>query len=258
MINFTNTSLFFTALLAVSIGVHLVYGLSVWVYVSLYIVYTALFFRGAFSVNSNFFMDVLCAKVTTSKEIALSFDDGPGPYTAEILQILHDNDVAAAFFCVGKQIEIHPEVLQQIHQQGHLIGNHSYAHHFWFDCLSSGSMSKEMQQADALVQKLIGLKPKLFRPPYGVTLPWLRRAVLKGRYTTIGWSVRSLDTVITDEQKLLQKVTQALEPGAIFLFHDTKKVTAAILAGFLTQVRAKGYKVVRLDKLLELTAYDQT
>lgn len=232
-----------------------VVGLSNWVYIGLYVAYSYLYFRGAFQIDSNFFMPVICSKASTDLEIAISFDDGPSCTTPTILQTLAEHDVSAAFFCIGKQIEIHPEILQKIHQQGHLIGNHSYSHHFWFDCFTTGKMLADMQRMDALVKEQVSLRLKLFRPPYGVTLPWLRRAVERGGYTPIGWSVRSLDTVTHDNQKLLNRVLTAIEPGAIFLFHDTNTATAAILGEFLTAVKAKGYHVVRLDTLLGIKAY---
>jgi len=105
------------------------------------------------------------------------------------------------------------------------------------------------------MQKVIGLKPKLFRPPYGVTNPNLKKAVNKGNYIPVGWTIRSLDTVITDEQKLLTKVTKALKPGAVVLFHDTGKAIPAILPAFIKEAREQGFEIVRLDKLLNLEPY---
>ncbi len=255
IINFTRTSLFFSLLLVVCLTLDWLIGLSNWVYFGLYVAYSYFYFRGAFQIDSNFFMPVLCSEQTTDLEIAVSFDDGPSSTTLTILQTLAEHDVPAAFFCVGKQIEMYPEILQKIHHQGHLIGNHSYSHHFWFDCFTTGKMLDDMQRMDTLVEKSLGLRLKLFRPPYGVTLPWLRRAVERGEYTPIGWSVRSLDTLTHDKQKLLNKVNSAIEPGAVFLFHDTNATTAAILSDFLTEVRTKGYRVVPLDSLLGITAY---
>ncbi len=251
MINFVNTSWFFVGLVLISFGMQA----SVWVYFGLYIAYTAIFFRAAFDVSSNFFMPVLCSSPTVAKEIAISFDDGPSEYTPEILRILDQYQVEAAFFCIGKHLADHPTLGQELHRRGHLIGNHTDSHHFWFDCFTTGHMLADMRRMDARVEALIGVRPRLFRPPYGVTLPWLKAAVDAGGYEAIGWSVRSLDTIINDEQKLLNKVVAALEPGAIFLFHDTRKITAAILAQFLEQATLQGYRVVRVDKLLNLEPY---
>jgi peptidoglycan-N-acetylglucosamine deacetylase len=109
---------------------------------------------------------------------------------------------------------------------------------------------------DDEVKKVIGIKPTLFRPPYGVTNPNLKTAIVKGKYSAIGWSVRSMDTVIKDEKKLLTKVTAAIQPGAVFLFHDTSIATIKMLPTFLQEVKKRGYKIVPLDKLLHLKPYE--
>ena len=99
------------------------------------------------------------------------------------------------------------------------------------------------------------LLPKLFRPPYGVTNPNVKKAIINGGYTPVGWSVRSMDTVIKDENKLLKKINTAIKPGAVFLFHDTSKTTVGVLPKFMQEVKKRGYHIVPLDKLLALTAY---
>nr|AUN35648.1 polysaccharide deacetylase [uncultured bacterium] len=104
-------------------------------------------------------------------------------------------------------------------------------------------------------EKLIGVKPKLFRPPYGVINPNLRKAIQDGEYTPVGWSVRSMDTVIKDEKKLLEKIKRSLKPGAVYLFHDTSKSTLEVLPIFIKHVKDLGYEIVRLDKMLALQPY---
>jgi len=74
-------------------------------------------------------------------------------------------------------------------------------------------------------------------------------------FTAIGWNIRSLDTVIKDEEKLLQRITDQLQPGAIVLLHDTSKTTMALLPLFIETVRRKGYDFVRVDKLLNVQPY---
>ncbi|MEO6489070.1 MAG: polysaccharide deacetylase family protein, partial [Ferruginibacter sp.] len=78
---------------------------------------------------------------------------------------------------------------------------------------------------------------------------------INGNYIPVGWSVRSFDTVIRDEQKLLIKIVRALKPGAVFLFHDTSLSTLNILPQFIKEVKNQGYNIVPLDKLLHLTPY---
>ncbi len=255
MLNYPNTNRLFIILLIFSICLDSIYGLSTYVYLGLFLLYSAIFFYGVFKIEAKFFVHSACSKATSNKVCAISFDDGPSHYTLEILQILKKYEIKAAFFCIGKQIEAHENIFQQIHEQEHLIGNHSYSHHLLFDFFSSKTMLNDLQRLDTVMTKLIGLQPKLFRPPFGVTNPPLNKAISQGNYTSVGWSVRSLDTVISDERKLLEKVITSLKPGAIFLFHDTQKTTLAILPTFIEQVIANGYQIVRLDKMLNLSPY---
>jgi peptidoglycan-N-acetylglucosamine deacetylase len=108
---------------------------------------------------------------------------------------------------------------------------------------------------DAEMERVTGLKPKLFRPPYGVTNPNLAKAIKNGGYTPVGWSVRSMDTVIKDGKKLLGKINEGIKPGAVFLFHDTSKTTLDILPEFIQEVKKRGYNIIPLDKLLALQPY---
>lgn len=112
-----------------------------------------------------------------------------------------------------------------------------------------------MQMMTDEMIRVTGKKPKLFRPPYGVTNPNLSRAIISGNFTPVGWSVRSFDTVIKNEKKLLRKLTRKLKPGAVYLLHDTSNTTLSILSAFLDHVRSNGFEIVRLDKMLALQPY---
>ena len=201
-------------------------------------------------------MKVFCSAKTDKKEIAISFDDGPsGNYTPQILETLKEHNVKAIFFCIGKQINANKKIFKQLHEDDHIIGNHSYSHHFFFDLFSSNKMLKELKMMNSDTEKLTGLRPKLFRPPYGVINPNLRKAIQDGDYIPVGWSVRSMDTTIKDGMKLLDKVKKSLKPGAVFLFHDTCKSTHDMLPDFIKHVKELGYEIVRLDKMLALQPY---
>ena len=256
MLNFRNTTIFFVVLLFILIGVHIQYGVPVYIYPLLLIVYSLIVFYGCYYVGSNFFIKIVCEAKTDKKEIAISFDDGPGKnYTPEILQILNSENIQAAFFCIGNRIAGNEDIVRQIKEAGHIIGNHSFSLHFWFDLYSAKKMQADLEQMDEAMQAVTGLKPKLFRPPYGVTNPNVKKAIINGGYTPVGWSVRSMDTVIKDENKLLKKINTAIKPGAVFLFHDTSKTTVGVLPKFMQEVKKRGYHIVPLDKLLALTAY---
>lgn len=257
MLNFRNTNIFFALLLITLIGLHMKYGIPVYIYPLLFVVYSLIVFWGCYYVGSGFFIKIVCKADTGTKEIAISFDDGPAAsYTKEILKVLKKENVKATFFCIGKHIAGNEEILKQVYTEGHLIGNHSYSHHFWFDIFSAKKMKTDLAQMDEEVQRVIGVKPKLFRPPYGVTNPNVKKAIINGGYTPVGWSVRSMDTVIKEERKLIAKINKAIEPGAVFLFHDTSKTTLNVLPHFIQEVKKRGYQVSPLDKLLHLTAYE--
>ena len=256
MLNFRNSNIFFGILLIVLIGSDMKYGLPFYIYPLLFIVYSLVVFYGCYYIGSNFFIKITCSANTDQKEIAISFDDGPASnYTTEILQVLKQDNIKATFFCIGNRIAGNENVLKKIKEDGHIIGNHSYSHHFWFDIFSSQKMLDDLKKMDQETERVTGMVPKLFRPPYGVTNPNLKKAIIKGNYTPVGWSVRSMDTVIRNEKKLLDKVKRSLKPGAVFLFHDTSKTTVNILPEFIREVKNNGYHIVPLDKLLHLVPY---
>ena len=256
MLNFRNTNIVAFILLLAFIALHFYYGIPWYAYLILAAAYLIILFYGSYFIGSQFYMKTFCSAITNEKQIAITFDDGPLPeFTPQILKILKEENVSATFFCIGKNIEANKDLLVKISEQGHLIGNHSFCHSFWFDLYSSAKMREDLQQTHDLVRQLIGKELNWFRPPYGVTNPNLRRSVKVMHYDAIGWNVRSMDTVVKDCNDLLQKMKKRLQPGAIILFHDTCKSTVDMLPSFLKFVKEQGYKVSPLDKLLALQAY---
>jgi len=256
MLTFRNTNIFFISLLVLLIATDVRFGVAWYVYVITAFVYLNILFYGCYYVGSNFFIKIICSTKTDKKVIALSFDDGPdGANTPRILSLLKQNGVSAAFFCIGNKIADNAALLKQIDKEGHVIGNHTFTHHLWFDMFSKKEMATDMMMMDEAVADVIGKTPKLFRPPYGVTNPNLKNAIIAGNYTPVGWSVRSLDTIAKDPQKLLKKVVAKIKPGAVFLFHDTSNTTLTMLPEFIKHVKSSGYEIIRLDKMLNLQAY---
>ena len=256
MLNYHNTNIFFTLLLVALIAIHIAYGLPYYIYVILLFIYSLIVFWGCYYIDSGFFIRITCKAATDKKQIAITFDDGPAAaHTPEILDVLRKADVKAAFFCIGNRIAGNEIILQRVKEEGHIIGNHSFSHHFWFDMYSADKMIADLQRMDEAMERATGLRPRLFRPPYGVTNPNVKKAILRGGYTPIGWSVRSMDTVTKDSRKLLAKINGAIEPGAVFLFHDTCSSTLEALPAFIAEVKNRGYEIVPLDKLLHLRPY---
>lgn len=223
-------------------------------YAGLVIVYLVITILGSAILSLQFFTPVISAG--KRRGIALSFDDGPFPgRTEKVLDVLREYDAPAAFFCIGNRMEKAPELLKRIDEEGHVIGNHSFSHSATFDLLSSSMVSKELYDTDAVCQAIVGKRPRFFRPPYGVTNPMIAKVVKRRNYKVIGWTVRSFDTVTTDQEKLLRRVTRSLKDGDIILFHDHCESTLAILPSVLEHVRRSGLKVVRLDELINERPY---
>jgi len=256
MLNFRNTNIFFALLVIALVGYRIYFGLPWYVFLFVLIVYSFILFYGSYFIQAGFYIRSICNVNTNKKEIAISFDDGPASeYTEALLNILQENNIEAAFFCIGSRVVKNKSLLKTIHEQGHVIGNHSFSHATWFDLFSSRKMLDDMKLMDETVKSVTGLTPRLFRPPYGVTNPNLKKAIVRGKYISIGWNIRSLDTVIKDENRLFQKVTRALKPGSIILFHDTSKTTLKMLPAFIKHLSEEGYAVTRLDKMLNLNPY---
>lgn len=187
--------------------------------------------------------------------MSLTFDDGPAKYTNEILHILEQHNVKASFFAIGKHAAEHPALVRRWHEEGHTIGNHSYAHGFNFDWQSSRRMAEEIEQTNRAIQNITGLAPNLFRPPYGITNPNLKRAVAATKMLSIGWTLRSFDTKITDPDKLLKHIINKLKGGDIILLHDSMAVTTKILTPLIQQAKQMGYTFVPVNELLEIEPY---
>jgi peptidoglycan-N-acetylglucosamine deacetylase len=226
-------------------------------YGAIFIIYLLINTWGAFFVSSNFFLPAKCKAPVTSGSIAITFDDGPiAEKTERTLEILKKHNAKATFFCIGKNVKDLPEIAKRIHEEGHLIGNHSYYHGTMFDLQSTKKMKNELVDTNQMIKQTIGLSPRFFRPPYGITNPMLANAVKQLNFVTIGWSVRSFDTIAKEKEKLFTRITKNLKAGDIILLHDRCDITIEILPELLTYINSAGLKVEPLDELLNEKAYE--
>lgn len=230
---------------------------SVMYYVLLLSFFLILTIWGAFDVRLNYFSNAICkSNRTKEKIIALTFDDGPHEKTTEILDVLLKYNAKATFFCIGKQIEKHPEVIERIVNEGHVIGNHSFSHSREIGFFGTNKMITEIKQTNELVAKLYNKKMLLFRPPFGVTNPNIARAVSKTKQVIIGWNIRSLDTVIEKENIILERIKKRVKPGSIILLHDTSAKTVNVLEQLLLFLQEQGYETKTIEELLNITPYE--
>jgi len=232
-------------------------GFSIWWVVAPVDIYLLLLIYGSVFISSSFYIKTYCKKANhPKKEVAITFDDGPHPgFTPIVLETLDKHQAKAGFFIVGKQISENVELIQKIFNGGHMIGNHSFRHNHSFDLNSIKNMRVDLQRTENELEQITGKKTALFRPPFGVTNPALSKTTKALKYRVVGWSIRSLDTTIKDEKKILKRIINRIEPGAVILLHDTHKAVVPVLEGLLQQLKTMNYNVVRLDEMLGIDAY---
>jgi peptidoglycan/xylan/chitin deacetylase (PgdA/CDA1 family) len=236
---------------------HAFFKISLWWLILPCIIYLALIIYGSAIIQANFFAHAYCYTKTAEKVIALSFDDGPNrEYTPQVLSILAQHNAPATFFVIGKNIQGNESILKQIDADGHSIGNHTYTHAFFIDFKNLQGFIDELNQTAEIVFKTIGKHIKLFRPPYGVTTPNLAKASNLLNYSIIGWNIRSFDATADSAQTITRRVQRQIKPGAIILLHDASNKTIQVLIQTLNFAKENGYKIVSIEELLKIKAYE--
>ena len=211
----------------------------------------------SFFIRSGYHMKVNCRAKTNEKILSVTFDDGPDKeLTPLMLDALKEIKIPVTFFCIGKKIRGNEDILQRMDAEGHLIGTHSYSHSNWFDLFSPKRMRNELLQSSRLVFETTGKNPLLFRPPYGVINPMLKRALRGTGFHVIGFSNRAWDTTSRNEDVILKRLQKNLKPGDIIVLHDTIAVNIEVIKKFTEYLHQSGYRIVSLDRLLNINTYE--
>jgi peptidoglycan-N-acetylglucosamine deacetylase len=226
------------------------------VYIILFFIYLLVTIAYSFFIRSGFYLEAFCKKETNEKIIALTFDDGPNAENTPLILDILKGKAPATFFCIGRKIDGNEMILKRMVDEGHLIGTHSWSHSDWFDLFSPERMKREFFLTDQKITEITGKKPLLFRPPYGVINPLLKKALQSFNYNIIGFSNRSFDTSTKDEVKILERLTRDLRPGDVVLLHDSVPQCVPVLKEFLNIIEEKGFTVVPVTQLFNIEAYE--
>jgi peptidoglycan-N-acetylglucosamine deacetylase len=257
MLKYKKIILAFCLCLLIVLLIDYYYPVSIWVYTGIVIAAIVSLAYGSISIRSAFYCRVIGSVDSGEKVIALTFDDGPDEQvTPQVLDLLKRVHVKAAFFCVGSRILKNPALIERMDEEGHIVGNHSFSHHFFFDLFSAKRMEEELKKTGKLVERIIHKRMHLFRPPYGVTNPMLAAALRKTNYSVVGWTFKSKDTVIRDEKRLFNRLTGKLGNAAIILFHDNGPHLVPVLDKFIKYALENGFHFEQLDKILQIEAYE--
>lgn len=229
----------------------------IWLYLAFVIIWIIITAIGSFQIKMNYHLHSLNHNYKVEDDIvAITFDDGPDPeYTPKVLDLLKKHNAKATFFLIGKNAEKHPQLVQRIIQEGHTIGNHSYSHSNGFGFFSTAKIAAEIRRTDEIFQSIIQKKINIFRPPFGVTNPNIKRALGRTGHQSVGWSKRSLDTINIPEKRIVERITAKLRKGDVILLHDTGPKSIVVLERLLLFLWSHELQSVPVDRLLEIEAY---
>jgi peptidoglycan/xylan/chitin deacetylase (PgdA/CDA1 family) len=186
-----------------------------------------------------------------SNAVALTFDDGPSPYTADLLRILRRAGAHATFFLVGNRIPYWPDAPRNEAALG-AVGNHTWSH-ARLTTLPRWLTFLELARTQYEANERIGWKPKLFRPPYASHSPSVDEAARSLGLVEVLWSVDPRDDVPHAKvRNVVRNVVAGLRPGAIVVLHDLHPWTVQALPQILRAMRLRGLRAVSVPELLAL------
>jgi peptidoglycan/xylan/chitin deacetylase (PgdA/CDA1 family) len=191
--------------------------------------------------------DVDC---TRAKCVALTFDDGPTPYTDRLLHILKDNNGKATFFLIGNKVAANPAGAKRIADAGMEIGNHTWEHPN-MTTIPPEDIPSQLSKANDAITAATGHTPTLYRPPGGLSNDAVRRTANQLGQAEILWDVIPFDW-INDANTAATRyllMTQ-IKPGSVVLLHDTYSSTVDLMHQFIPVLKANGYHLVTVSQLL--------
>lgn len=232
------------------------------------------------SIRSGVYVRAFCREKTDRKVVYLTFDDGPHPpETERILDVLRERGARATFFLIGSKVSGNEAVLRRMLEEGHALGLHTYSHAGTFPLLSFDKMLADVNEGKRAVESVAGKKISLFRPPFGVTNPTIAKVVRTLGLQTVGWDVRSFDTMFCKSSEhsckssghsckqsgysckqsehsckqsghdwyvpVVERIMKQVRPGSVILLHDRLDGASDLLALLLDSLAASGYDFTR-------------
>lgn len=197
--------------------------------------------------KTNIVSDEEKKKRKATKRVALTFDDGPHPkVTRQILKSLEKYDAKATFFVIGSQIDKNKQILKEIKEKGHEIGNHTW-NHPKLTKLTVKQIEKEINSTNKKIKEATGEESTVFRPPYGSTNQNINKMV---NVPVVLWTLDTLDWKYRNPKKLLPVVKNNIHNNAIILMHDIHQSTADGLESVLAYLQEEGYEFVTVSEIV--------
>lgn len=225
------------------------------------------------SIRSGVYVRTFCREKIDRKVVYLTFDDGPHPpETERVLDVLRERGAKATFFLIGSKVSGNEAVLRRMLEEGHALGLHTHSHAGTFPLLSFDKMLADVNEGKRAVESVAGKKISLFRPPFGVTNPTIAKVIRTLGLQTVGWDVRSFDTMFCNSSEhsckqsgysckssehsckqsghdwyvpVVERIMKQVRPGSVILLHDRLDGASSLLALLLDSLAASGYDFTR-------------
>jgi len=191
--------------------------------------------------------EINCAKY---KCVALTFDDGPSPFTDRLLQVLRDQGAKATFFLIGNKVAVDPDAARRIAAAGMEVGSHTWEHPN-MTTIPVADIPSQLRRATQSIAAATGQAPKMYRPPGGLSNDAVRAEAGKQGLAEILWDVIPFDWI--NDANLAAStymLKTQIKPGSVVLLHDTYSSTVDLVYQFLPVLVANGYHMVTVSQLL--------
>lgn len=187
--------------------------------------------------------------MTEKPKIAITFDDGPSPvHTPRLLDGLKERGVRATFFLIGQNMEKKggAQIVKRMHQEGHLIGNHTY-HHVEITRVGNDEAYREIKMTNEAIESITGEKVEFMRPPFGL---WQKELEQKVHVLPVMWTIDPLDWATENVDEIVHKVVTEAKENDIILLHDCYDSSVKAALRIVDILMEKGFEFVTVDELL--------
>lgn len=181
------------------------------------------------------------------KKIALTFDDGPHPqFTESLLDGLKERGVQATFFVTGEHAELHPDIIERMNEEGHIIGNHTYSHMQLTDG-NRENFKQELIKTNEILTNITGKEVLFVRPPYGV---WDKTIETELNMIPVLWNVDPRDWCSDDAASVIGRVLKEAGENDIVLMHDYYESSVTAALEIVDELQKRGYSFVTVEEIL--------
>lgn len=184
--------------------------------------------------------------------VALTYDDGPGKYTEELLECLNANNAKATFYMLGENAKNYPEIVKKLEESGMGIGNHTYDHQI-LTKISKNKIKNEIGRANQAIEKAAGVAPTSLRPPGGSYNEDVQKVA---GLPIVKWSLDTKDWKTRSEEKTYQVTMDNVVDGSIVLMHDIHESSVKASLKLIPDLIEKGFKLVTIDELAKAKGFD--